>query len=244
MTDQALRRTDELLSELVELVETARTLPMSSSCVLPRERVLDLLDELRETMPPEMDEARRVLNNRDTLLHDAFTEATEARERASAEADAIVADATNRAEQVRADADQHVQDVVAAARAKHDELVSATGVHQAAQEAAIAIRDEADRYRDETIDEAQRLAEQTRGEAARAAHTASIEAERYAAKLVADAERYADSTLADLADTLTRAAHTADQGRSALAQRRARAESNPYDEADAETETISQTLSA
>ena len=48
MTDEALRRTDELLSELIEIVETARALPMSTSCVLPRERVLDLLDELRE----------------------------------------------------------------------------------------------------------------------------------------------------------------------------------------------------
>ncbi|MFN2518096.1 MAG: DivIVA domain-containing protein, partial [Jatrophihabitantaceae bacterium] len=99
MTDQSLRRTDELLSELVELVETARTVPMSSSCVLPRERVLDLLDELRETMPPEMDQARRVIANRDAMLHDAHEESTSARERATAEATVLVADAQQRAEE-------------------------------------------------------------------------------------------------------------------------------------------------
>jgi hypothetical protein len=68
MADEALRRADELLSELTEIVETARALPMSASCVLPRERVLDLLDELREVLPPEMDEARTVIATRDRLL--------------------------------------------------------------------------------------------------------------------------------------------------------------------------------
>ena len=82
MTDQSLRRADELLTELVEQVETARALPMSSSCVLPRERMLDLLDELREVLPPEIDEARRVIANRDSLLHDAYAEATSVREKA------------------------------------------------------------------------------------------------------------------------------------------------------------------
>ena len=59
--DESLRRADELLSDLIETVETARAVPMSSSCVLPRERLLDLLDELREVLPPEMDEARTVI---------------------------------------------------------------------------------------------------------------------------------------------------------------------------------------
>ena len=60
--DRSLRRVDELLTELVELVETARTLPMSSSCVVPRERLLDLLDELREVVPSAVENARHVLD--------------------------------------------------------------------------------------------------------------------------------------------------------------------------------------
>ncbi len=61
MTDHTLARADEVLTELIELVETARTLPMSSSCVVPRERTLDLLDALRDVLPPELAEARRVV---------------------------------------------------------------------------------------------------------------------------------------------------------------------------------------
>lgn len=110
MTDQSLRRADELLSELVELVETARTLPMSTSCVVPRERLLDLLDELRETMPPEMDEARRTIANRDTLLHDAHADALQAREQGSAEAAALIAEAAARADELAHDAEVRVHE--------------------------------------------------------------------------------------------------------------------------------------
>ena len=44
MTDQSLRRADDLLTELVELVETARAVPISGACMVPREHTLDLLD--------------------------------------------------------------------------------------------------------------------------------------------------------------------------------------------------------
>ena len=51
MADATRARADKLLNELVEVVETARTVPMSASCVVPREHVLDLLDALREALP-------------------------------------------------------------------------------------------------------------------------------------------------------------------------------------------------
>src|ERR671931_2688046 len=116
MTDEALRRADELLTELVEIVETARALPMSASCVLPRERVLDLLDELREVLPPEMDEARTVIATRDRLLKDAYEDAAETRARAVAEADTVLADAQHRAEQLGTEADERAAELLAQAR--------------------------------------------------------------------------------------------------------------------------------
>src|SRR4051794_41647585 len=126
MTDEALRRADELMTELIEIVETARALPMSTSCVLPRERVLDLLDELREVLPPEMDEARTVIATRDRLLKGAYEAAAETKAQAVSDADTILADARHQAEQVGADADHQATQVLAAARAEHAQLVAAT----------------------------------------------------------------------------------------------------------------------
>jgi F0F1-type ATP synthase membrane subunit b/b' len=223
MTDQSLRRADELLSELVELVETARTLPMSSSCVLPRERVLDLLDALRETMPPEMDQARRVLANRDSMLQDAHEQANQAREGATVEAQAVVAEATHRADQLTGDAEVRAHEIVEAGRAEHADLVSATGVHQAAAETAASLRAEAERYRSDAHAAAERYDADTRADAEKYAQATRADADRYAAKLTDDAEDYAERTLAELVSTLQRSGATAEQGRAALAQRRAAA---------------------
>jgi cell division septum initiation protein DivIVA len=221
MTDEALRHADQLLTELTEIVETARALPMSASCVLPRERVLDLLDELREVLPPEMDEARTVIATRDRLLKDAYEDAAQTRARAVAEADTVLADAQHHAGQVSAEADERAAGLLTEARAEHDRLVAATTVHQAAAAAATALREDAENYQAQVSAEAQAYDSRVRAEADSYASDARAEAERYATKLTADAEDYAERTLDELAAVLHKAAGTAEQGRAALRQRRA-----------------------
>ncbi|MCW2497720.1 hypothetical protein [Jatrophihabitans sp.] len=227
MSDEALRRVDELLTELVEQVETARTVPMSASVVLPRERVLDLLDELREVLPPEMAEARVILATRDQLLAEAQADAASARESANVAAEVMLADGRHRADELIHAAEVTAYETVEAGKAEHALLVSATGVHSSAtakaaemhaeaEEYLRTMRDAADRYHDETLAEAQRYSMDVRNQA-----------DAYAAKLTADSEAYADHTLAELASTLQRAAATAEQGRLALAARRKRAGSEP-----------------
>lgn len=219
--DEALRRSDELLSELIELIETARAVPMSASCVVPRERVLDLLDELREVLPPEMDQARTVIARRDQVMRDAHETAAAACERAVVEADTVLADAGHRAEALVAEAEQRAREILTAARDEHGRLVAATTVHQAAASAAAALREDTERYQRQVSLEAQQYDARVRAEADHYAHQARTEAEMYATKLTADAEDYAERTLDELAAVLNRSAQTAEQGRQALAQRRA-----------------------
>jgi cell division septum initiation protein DivIVA len=223
MSDQALRRSDELLTELIETIETARALPMSASCVLPRERLLDLLDELREALPPEIDDARTVVARREKLLQDAYEAAASIRDRAVAQADATEADARHRADGMLARAESDVNLMVRAGQEEHARLVASTTVHQAAAAAAAALREDAERYQQQLAAEAQQYDAHLRGEADAYAQRVRGDAELYAAKLATDAEDYAERTLDELGSVLRRAAHTAEQGRSALAQRRAAA---------------------
>jgi cell division septum initiation protein DivIVA len=220
MTDEALRHADELLSELIETIETARAVPMSASCVVPRERLLDLLDELREVLPPEMEEARTVIATRDRVLKDSYESAAEARAHAVAEADAVIADAEHRAQQINADADERAEELLRTAHEEHAGLVSATSVHQAAAAAATALRQDAESYQAQLTAEAQGYDARIRAEADRYAHDARADAERYATKLTADADDYAERTLDELAAVLHKAAGTAEQGRVAVRQRR------------------------
>ncbi|MFL6163046.1 MAG: hypothetical protein ACJ74U_12555 [Jatrophihabitantaceae bacterium] len=197
MTDYTLARADEVITELVELVETARTIPMSSSCVLPRERTLDLLDALREVLPPELVEARRLVAQREELLSDSEQRAAEA-----------IRTATEQAEQLLAAARAEAQQLVEAGRAEQAQLVSAASVQQAAVAEAARITGEAEQF-----------ATTTRSEAEQAAATERAQAEQYADRLTTDAQDYATSTLSELMATLQRLLGTAENGLAALHRR-------------------------
>ena len=118
------------IDELIEIVESARAMPMSASCVINRAQVLDLLEEMRKGMPEEMDRARRVLADRESVLADGRREADRLLERTRSEresiigntdvsreargaAERILAQARHEAQQIRTDADDYVDQKLA-----------------------------------------------------------------------------------------------------------------------------------
>ena len=51
---------DELLDMLFEMIDEAKSMPLSSDkCILERDKALDLLDEIRAQFPMELAEAKR-----------------------------------------------------------------------------------------------------------------------------------------------------------------------------------------
>ena len=61
-------RVFEALDELSAIVEEARGVPMTAGCVVPRGDVLELLDDIKDAIPGELDDAQDVLDARDGLL--------------------------------------------------------------------------------------------------------------------------------------------------------------------------------
>ena len=66
---------DQLLLELRDIVEHARTMPMSASVLVNREEVLELVDEILAAFPEELRHARWLLKERDDFLFQARREA-------------------------------------------------------------------------------------------------------------------------------------------------------------------------
>lgn len=64
-------RTFEGIDELLQMVDQAYGVPMTSNCMVPRREVLDLLDEIRNAIPTEMDDAQDVLDKRDGIINEA-----------------------------------------------------------------------------------------------------------------------------------------------------------------------------
>jgi biopolymer transport protein ExbB/TolQ len=60
----------EKLSSAIIMVEEARSVPLSASCVLHRVELLELLDEARNFLPQDFDRARNLLASRDTIVEE------------------------------------------------------------------------------------------------------------------------------------------------------------------------------
>jgi cell division septum initiation protein DivIVA len=164
VTDHTLARADEVLTELVELVETARTLPMSSSCVLPRERTLDLLDALREVLPPEMMQARRVVAQQDRMLAEATERAAELVRAAEEEANTLVDDARTTAHTLLEEARSEQAQLVASASVHQRASAEAAKLVAEAEEHSAVTRRQADEYAERLTADAQGYADRTLSE--------------------------------------------------------------------------------
>ena len=70
------RGIEEIISTLYEMVQDARNVPLSSDkCMIERDRVLDLLDEISNRMPGELKQARTIVESRSEVINNAKREA-------------------------------------------------------------------------------------------------------------------------------------------------------------------------
>ncbi|MDQ3732501.1 MAG: hypothetical protein M3400_00625 [Actinomycetota bacterium] len=114
----------DTLDEIVAMIEQARGVPMSTSAMVPRDQILDLLDELRERLPDEVTQAKAVLDQRGDLLDAAQLESDRIALRATQEAEATTSRVRAEAEQVRAMAKQRQEELLATGQREYDRLVN------------------------------------------------------------------------------------------------------------------------
>ena len=104
-----------LVDRLEDLIDEGRHLPMTKLTMVDEERALEIIDQMRISVPEEVDKASRILNQKDRLMAQANEEAARvvdlAREKSETliQRDAIAQAAQNRAaniiEQARQDAE-------------------------------------------------------------------------------------------------------------------------------------------
>jgi cell division septum initiation protein DivIVA len=105
------------LDELTALVENARAMPMSASCVVNRVEVLEHLDDVRQLLPDELVAAEHVLRDKRAVVAEGRAEAEELLEAARAERARMV----SRTEVMR-EATREAQQLLDAARADAERM--------------------------------------------------------------------------------------------------------------------------
>ncbi len=119
----------QMIDRLEELLNESRPLPFTHNVIVDEDRMLDLIDQMRVSIPEEVKKAQQLLAQRDRLLAQAQEEANRtiaiAREKSDQliERDQVVQTAYTQAEQIKIQAEN----------------------------SALAIRQEADNYVMETL---------------------------------------------------------------------------------------------
>ncbi|MGW6058018.1 cell division initiation protein [Streptomyces sp. NPDC055189] len=118
------------IDEIVEAVGSARSMPMSASCVVNRADLLSMLEEVREALPGSLARAQELIGGREQMVEQARQEAdriietahaergslisdTEVARNSQGEAERILAEARQAAEDVRVEADDYVDSKLA-----------------------------------------------------------------------------------------------------------------------------------
>ena len=67
---------EDIISALYDLVQDARALPLGADkCILERDKVLDMLDEIIAQLPVELKQSRTIVESRNELISQARREA-------------------------------------------------------------------------------------------------------------------------------------------------------------------------
>src|SRR4051794_978428 len=123
MTD-VVYRLYETVDELTTVIENARSVPMSGSCMVPRDHVLDLLDELRENLPEEVQQAGRIVEQRTEILEQAQAEAERLTGRTRGESEQLVTSARRQREEILGVARRQRDELLAQAQAEAEDLLA------------------------------------------------------------------------------------------------------------------------
>ena len=100
---------EDIISALYDMVQDARALPLGADkCILERDKVLDMLDEVIAQMPVELKQARTIVESRNELIGQARREAENMIRQAQEQADKLVSE-----EAIYTEAKRQCQEMVA-----------------------------------------------------------------------------------------------------------------------------------
>lgn len=224
---EVVYRLYETVDELSRVIENARSVPMSASCMVPRDHLLDLLDDLRESLPEEVQQAGVIVEQRTAIL-----------EQAQAEAERLTGSTRHESDQLVGQARRQREEILGTARRQRDELLAraqeeAEALLVQAETEAERLVEEGRAHREALIADAQvqqaellaaaraeheRLVTETevyRGAVSRADDLGAQTAAEVA-RMRAEVDEYVDSRLADFGTTLERMLRSVEAARSTL----------------------------
>lgn len=113
---------EQIISALYDMVQDARGLPLGADkCIVERDKVLDMLDEIIAQLPVELKQARTIVESRNELIGQARREAETVIRQAQEKAAELVAE-----EAIYKEAKRQCQEMVAQTQSRMADLRKAS----------------------------------------------------------------------------------------------------------------------
>ena len=152
------RNTEDIIGALYDMVQDARSMPLAADkCILERDRVLDMLDEIIAQLPHELKQSRTIVESRNELISQARREAEGILRQAQEQAkqmvtkEAIYIEAKKRSEELVGQTQERINQLRKAANAYMDDALRRT--EEAMSQALDEVKDTRMKFR--TLTEAQ-----------------------------------------------------------------------------------------
>ena len=110
-------KTEKLLEELENLIETSSHMPLTNKKMIEEEDIMRLVDALTESLPLELEESRRIVAERDRVIAEGQQQA----EALVAQAKEYIQKLTEESELVK-QAQEHANHIIAEANKSSEEL--------------------------------------------------------------------------------------------------------------------------
>ena len=150
--------TEDIIGTLYDMVQDARSMPLAADkCILERDRVLDLLDEVISRLPAEIKQSRTIVESRNELIAQARREAENIVRQAQEQSkqmvtkEAIYAEAKKRSEELVGQTQAKIEQLRKAGNAYMDDSLRQT--EEVVSKALAEIRETRMKFR--TVTEAQ-----------------------------------------------------------------------------------------
>ena len=109
---------EDIISALYDMVQDARALPLGADkCILERDKVLDMLDEIIAQLPVELKQSRTIVESRNELIGQARREAETLIRQAQEQADRMISE-----EAIYQEAKRQCQEMVLQTKTRMAEL--------------------------------------------------------------------------------------------------------------------------
>ena len=85
------RNTEDIIGALYDMIQDARSVPLNADkCMIERDKVLDMLDEIITQLPAELKQSRTIVESRNELIGQARREAENIIRKAQEQAELLV----------------------------------------------------------------------------------------------------------------------------------------------------------